>query len=180
MGFLWFGNAVNKWKDIGDEKDLKEQRAKFNGEWTLLLSRKETAQSLYQKYTQEAAKDSISNSAKERAAYEMGRITKSIRRYDEELNLTQVNLGTLDAVLNIKKAEERDHALSISLGKMDPDELQATLIAAAQAREEQKLNDDEINIIVTSHRSPIRTKVEKDDDMKAAMAQIQAAKNARA
>jgi hypothetical protein len=177
MGFLWFGNAVNKWKDIGDEKDLKEQRAKLNGEWTLLLSRKETAQSQYKRYTQEAAKDSIDGSAKERAAYEMGRITKSIRQYDDELNLTLKGLGTLDAVLDLKKAEARSDALRVSLGNLSTDELEETLISAAQAREEQKLNDDEINIIVTSHRSPIRTKVEQDDDMRTALADIEAAKN---
>jgi len=173
MGFLWFGKTINTWKDIGDEKDLKEQREKLNVEWKLLLARKEKAQSQFGEYLKEAEKDSTSDSAKERAAYELSRIRKSIRRYDEELNLTQVNLTTLDAVLDIKKECSRGSiSLTTSLGKMDPDELQATLIAAAQARDKQKDVTKEIHTIVTSHTSTLSVEVEKDDDMKAARAII--------
>ena len=136
MGFLWFGKTINTWKDIGDEKDLKEQREKLNVEWKLLLARKEKAQSQFGEYLKEAEKDSTSDSAKERAAYELSRIRKSIRRYDEELNLTQVNLGTLDAVLDLKNGSECSigPTLSLSLGQVDPEELKEALAAIKAAK----------------------------------------------
>ena len=180
MGFLWFGKNIDAWKDIGETKDLRAQRSKLNGEWKLLLARKQESQSQFGKYLAEAAKDSTSDSEAELAAYEMGRITKAIRRFDEEINLTQVNLGILDGVLALKDAEIRDIELGISLGKLSPEDLQAALIRASQARDEQKLNTKEMHTIVTSQTSTLHIEVEKDDDSKAAMAQIQALKDARA
>jgi len=180
MGFLWFGKNIDTWKDVGETKDLQAQRSKLNSEWKLLLARKQESQSQFEKYLEEAEKDSTSDSEAELAAYEMGRITKAIRRFDEEINLTQVNLGILDGVLALKDAEKRDDDLGITLGKLSPSDLQATIIRATQARDEQKLNTKELHTVVTSQTSTLHIEVEKDDDMKAAMAQIQARKNARA
>jgi hypothetical protein len=56
MGFLWFGTNIDTWKDIGSEKDLKEQKTKLEVEWDINLSKKEEAQRLYENYRNEAAK----------------------------------------------------------------------------------------------------------------------------
>ena len=44
MGFLWFGKNIDTWKDIGSEKDLKEQQTKLQVEWDVTLAKKTEAE----------------------------------------------------------------------------------------------------------------------------------------
>ena len=173
MGFLWFGKNVDTWQDIGSEKDLKVQKTKLQVEWDIALGKKEEAQRLYENYRSEAAKEAVGQARKERAAYEMAQQTKRQRRLDEEINLIQINLETVQTVLSLKDAEQRDKELSKILGNLKPDKLQDTLIAATQARKEQKDLIKEINAIVTSQSSPITIEAEKDEDWRAAIADIE-------
>ena len=173
MGFLWFGKNIDTWQDIGSEKDLKAQKTKLEVEWDINLGKREEAQRLYENYRGEAAKQDAAQSRKERAAYEMSQQVKRQRRLDEEINLIQVNLETVQTVLSLKDAEQRDKDLSKILGDIKPDKLQDTLIAATQARKEQKDLAKEINTIVTSQSSPITIEAEKDEDWRAALADIE-------
>ena len=172
MGFLWFGKNVDSWKDIGSEKDLKDQKTKLEVEWDINLVKKEEASRLYQNYRTEAAKDGVSDGRRERAAWEMSLQVKRQRRLDEEINLIQTNLDTVQTVLGLKDAEKRDKELTNVLGNMDPNKLQDALIGATQARKEKRDFIKEVHTIVTSHSSPISIEAEKDDDFKAALADI--------
>jgi len=173
MGFLWFGKNIDTWQDIGSEKDLKAQKTKLEVEWDIALGKKEEAQRLYENYRREAGKQDVPQARKERAAYEMSQQTKRQRRLDEELNLIQLNLDTVQTVLSLKDAEQRDKDLSLVLGNIKPDKLQDTLIAATQARKEQKDLAKEINTIVTSQSSTMTIEAEKDEDWRAALADIE-------
>lgn len=173
MGFLWFGKNVDTWKDIGGEKDLKSQKTKLEVEWDIVLGKKEEAQRLYENYRGEAAKQGTAQSRKERAAYEMSQQVKRHRRLDEEIKLIQLNLETVQTVLGLKDAEQRDKNLSKILGDIKPDKLEDTLIAATQARKEQRDFIKEINTIVTSQSSPLTMEAEKDEDWRAALADIE-------
>ena len=173
MGFLWLGKNIETWQDIGSEKDLKAQKTKLEVEWDIALGKKEEAQRLYENYRGEAGKQDAAQSRKERAAYEMSQQIKRQRRLDEEINLIQVNLETVQTVLSLKDAEQRDKDLSKILGDIKPDKLQDTLIAATEARKEQKDLAKEINTIVTSQSSPITIEAEKDEDVREALADIE-------
>ena len=173
MGFLWFGKNIDTWQDIGSEKDLKAQKTKLEVEWDIALGKKEEAQRLYENYRVDAAKQDTAQPRKERAAYEMSQQIKRQRRLDEEINLIQVNLETVQTVLSLKDAEQRDKDLSKILGDIKPDKLEDTLIAATQARKEQRDFIKEINTIVTSQSSPITIEAEKDEDWRAALADIE-------
>jgi len=173
MGFLWFGKNIDTWKDIGSEKDLKEQQTKLQVEWDVTLAKKTEAERFFSAYADEAAKEGTSSGTRERAAYEMSQLTKRTRRLDEEINLIQVNLETVQTVLALKDAEQRDKDLSVSLGNLNPDKLQDTLTKATQARKEQRNLAKEINTIVTSQSSAMTIEVEKDEDIRAAEAEIE-------
>ena len=173
MGFLWFGKDIDTWQGLGSEKDLKDQKNKLEVEWDINLAKKEEAQRLYENYRREAGKQDVPQARKERAAYEMSQQIKRQRRVDEELNLIQLNLDTVQTVLSLKDAEQRDKDLSKILGDIKPDKLQDTLIAATQARKEQKDLAKEINTIVTSQSSTMTIEAEKDEDWRAALADIE-------
>jgi hypothetical protein len=76
-------------------------------------------------------------------------------------------------VLGLKDAEQRDKDLSKILGDIRPDKLQDTLIAATQARKDQKDFIKEIHTIVTSQSSPITIEAEKDADWRDALKDIE-------
>jgi len=171
MGFLWFGKNIDTWQDIGSEKDLKAQKTKLEVEWDIALGKKEEAQRLYENYRVDAAKQDTAQSRKERAAYEMSQQIKRQRRLEEEINLIQLNLETVQTVLSLKDAEERDKNLSKILGDIKPDKLQDTLIAATQARKYQKIV--EWCVPPPPQSTPIMIEAEKDQDWRAALADIE-------
>ena len=119
MGFLWFGKNIDTWQDIGSEKDINEQKTKLEVEWDINLAKKEESQRLYDNYRNEAAKPDVPQARRERAAYEMSQQVKRQRRIDEELNLIQVNLETVQTVLSLKEAERRDKQLGVVLGNVN-------------------------------------------------------------
>jgi len=172
MGFLWFGKNIDSWKDIGSDKDLNDQKSTLELEWNINLKKKEEAQYLYDNLRTAARQPDISQPRKEQAAYQMSQQLKRQRRLDEELNLIQTNLETVQTVTSLREAEQRDKELSITLGNINPDKLEDTLKAATKARQDQKDLAKEINTIVTSQYSPIMIEAEKDQDWRASLADI--------
>ena len=82
------------------------------------------------------------------------------------------HLETVQTVLSLREAEKRDKELSITLGNINPDKLEATLKAATKARQDQKDLAKEINTMVTSQYSPVMIEAEKDQDWRASLADI--------
>jgi predicted nuclease with TOPRIM domain len=171
MGFLWFGKNIDTWQDIGSEKDLKAQQTKLQVEWNIAVGKKEEAQSLYEKYRDDAVKQDTAQSRLESAAWEMSKQVKIQRRLDEEMNLIAHNFEDVQTALDLKDAEQGDKNLSKILGDLKPDKLQDTLIAATQARKYQKIV--EWCVPPPPQSTPIMIEAEKDQDWRAALADIE-------
>ena len=179
MGFLWMGSK--KIKDFSDfnVRDLKKEQVALNVRWDIAQADRSNASNLYENYKAKgvdaAAKDQV-----DRAAYEMGRQSKSIRAAEQDINVTQTRLGIVDSILAMKKlvGKETDrHGVWGKIRKLDSDSLERVFTDVAEMRKTEMLNLETVNKIVNAHSDPMVVEAEKDADTNAALKEIQHAKD---
>ena len=174
MGFLWMGSK--NIKDFSDFKvrDLKKEQIALNVRWDICQADRSNASNLYENYKAQGI-DAATKDQVDRAAYEMGRQSKSIRAAEQEINVTQKRLGIIDSILDMKKlvGKETDrHGVWGKIRKLDSDSLERLFTDVAETRKTEVLNLETVNRIVTSHSEPMVVKAERDADTNAALKEI--------
>jgi hypothetical protein len=177
MGFLWMGSKnIKSFKDF-KVKDLKNEHVSLNVRWDVAQADRANAAQLEQNYEEQGIK-ATSKDQIDRAAYEVGRQTKAVRRAEEEIQLTQLRLSEVDAILDMLEMERKDKTSPVfkKLHELDSAKLEDIFTEMAETRKKKVLDLQAVAQIVTSHSQPMIIEAQRDADATAAYKKIMAAR----
>ncbi|HIA00330.1 MAG TPA: hypothetical protein EYN66_00170 [Myxococcales bacterium] len=177
MGFLWMGSKNIKSFNDFKAKDLKKEQVSLNVRWDVGQADRANAAQLLENYKELGVK-ATSKDQIDRAAYEMGRQTKAVRRADEGIQHTQLKLSTVDAILDVLEMERKDKASPVfkKIHQLSSDKLEDMFTEMAEARKQRVLDLQTVTKIVTAHAQSPVIEAQRDADATAAYKEIMAAR----